>query len=81
MGSESRGAFLSEGAGRVLVVEVQLQAALVTASAVVLGPVLQGLLAARTLQQRRHSDDREARWARVQWAVDHTLSEDDRKAS
>ena len=56
--------------------EVQLQAALVTATAVVLGLVVQGLLAVRTLQQRRLSDDREARWKRIQWAVDHTLSGD-----
>ena len=56
--------------------EVQLQAALVTATAVVLGLVVQGLLAVRTLRQRRLSDDREARWARIQWAVDHTLSLD-----
>ena len=56
--------------------EVQLHAALVTASAVVLGLVLQGLLAARTLRQRRLSDDREARWARIRWAVDHTPSDD-----
>ncbi len=54
--------------------EVQLQAALVTASAVVVGLVVQGLLAVRTLRQRRRSDDRDARWSRIQWAVDHTLT-------
>lgn len=56
--------------------EVQLQAALVTAGAVVLGLVVQALIAMSTLRQRSRSDDREARWERIAWAVDRTLQDD-----
>ncbi|MCW2778422.1 MAG: hypothetical protein JWN17_2147 [Frankiales bacterium] len=58
------------------VVSPQVASACITASAVVLGLVLQALVARYTLRQKQGADLRSAHWQRIQWAVDKTLSGD-----
>ncbi|MCU1691138.1 MAG: hypothetical protein JWM64_229 [Frankiales bacterium] len=72
----ARGGVLSEARPSLRRVAPQIASACITASAVVLGLVLQGLVARYTLRQKQAADLRSAHWARIQWAVDKTLSGD-----
>lgn len=54
----------------------QVASSCITAGAVLLGLVLQGLVARFTLRQKQGADLRQAHWQRIQWAVDKTLSGD-----
>lgn len=54
--------------------DIRITAALITAAAVVLGLVVQSIIATRTLSQKRRSDDRAAHWDRIEWAIDKTMS-------